>query len=161
MPEGAFYAGLEYVLGQSWFSRIWVVQEAAVSRRTIMMCGKDSFEWTNDPVQVRKFMRRIKFAAISPQWQRAGLSQIDLKQFLDLLDLQIRHIERERNLNLRRPPDILDVAFDMRHRQSSDPRDKIFALMGLVEKSNRVIFQPDYRMPVEEMFQKLFDSIEI
>jgi hypothetical protein len=33
--------------------------------------------------------------------------------------------------------------------------------MGLVEKSNRVVFQPDYRMPVEEMFQKLFDSIEI
>jgi hypothetical protein len=107
MPEGAFYAGLEYILGQSWFSRIWVVQEAAVSRRTIMMCGEDSFEWTNDPVQVRKFMRRIKFAAISPQWERAGLSQIDLKQFLDLLDLQIRHIERERNLNLGRPPDIL------------------------------------------------------
>ncbi|KAI9857986.1 MAG: hypothetical protein M1813_007956 [Trichoglossum hirsutum] len=161
MPRGAFFAGLEYVLNQPWFSRIWVVQEAAVSRRTVVMCGKDSFEWTNDPIRVRKLMRRIKFAAISPQWERAGLSQIDLKKFLDLLDLQMRHIERERNQNFRRPPDILDVAFDMRHRKSTDPRDKIFALMGLVDQSNRVIFRPDYSLPVEEMFQKLFDSIEI
>jgi hypothetical protein len=160
-PEEALTAGLREVLQRDWFSRMWVVQEAAVSQKAIMMCGEDKFEWTNDPVQVRKFIRRIKYAAISPQWEEAGLSEVNVGPLLQVLNLQMQHIERQQKQNLTLPPDILDIAFELRHRKASDRRDKLFAIMGLVDQENGSIFQPDYTMNVESVFQRLLDSIEI
>lgn len=160
-PEPDMRHGLEEVLGNEWFSRIWVVQEAAVSQKAIMMCGDDSFEWSNDPVQVRKFIRRIKYASISPQWDEAGLSKVNMSVFLQVLNLQMQHIERQRGQTFTLPPDILDIAYELRHRKATDRRDKLFAIMGLVDQKNGSTFQPDYSLNVEKVFQRLLDSIEI
>jgi hypothetical protein len=160
-PEASFLPGLREVIQRGWFTRVWVVQEAAVSQKAIMMCGKDSFQWTNDPAQVRKFIRRIKYAAISPQWEQAGLSEVNIGSFLQVLNLQIQHIERQRNQAFAVPPDILDIAFELRHRKASDPRDKLFAMMGLVDQKTGSTFQPDYSTNVETVFQRLLDSFEI
>jgi hypothetical protein len=126
-----------------------------------MMCGIDSFQWENDPNQVLKFMQRIKYAAISPQWERAGLSQVNLDLFLQLLNLQMQHIERQRREILRPAPDILDIAYETRHRKATDPRDKLFAIMGLVDQSDESFFRPDYSLNIEEVFKELLDTIEI
>jgi hypothetical protein len=126
-----------------------------------MTCGNDSFQWENNPSQILKFMRRIKYAAISPQWEQAGLSQVNMDIFLQLLDLQVTHIERQRGEVLRPAPDILDIAYSTRHRKSTDRRDKLFAIMGLVDQSDKSFFRPDYNMNVEEVFKGLLDSIEV
>jgi len=49
----------------------------------------------------------------------------------------------------------------MRHRQSTDPRDKIFAVMGLAEQPIGTRFEVDYSIPVEKIFQRLLDAILI
>jgi hypothetical protein len=140
MPELGFLSGFREVIKRDWFDRIWVVQEAAVSQKAIMMCGRDSFQWTNDPAQLRKFIRRVKYAAISPQWEQAGLSKVNIGGFLQVLNMQMQHIERQRSQGFAFPPDILDIAFELRHRKASDPRDKLFAIMGLVDQQNRSTF---------------------
>lgn len=161
MPRADYYNGLNAVLQRDWFTRLWVVQEAAVSRKAIMMCGKSKLEWTNDPIQVRKFIRRLKFASISPQWEQAGLSEINLGRFLQVLNLQIQHIERQSGKVYTPQPDILDIAFELRHRKASDRRDKLFAILGLVDQDKDSTFQPDYEMNVEAVFQRLLNSIEL
>lgn len=161
MPEVAFFPALNGILQREWFQRMWVVQEGCVSRNAIMTCGNDSFQWENNPSQILKFMRRIKYAAISPQWEQAGLSQVNMDIFLQLLDLQVQHIERQRGEVLRPAPDILDIAYSTRHRKATDRRDKLFAIMGLVDQSDESFFRPDYNMNVEEVFKGLLDSIEV
>jgi hypothetical protein len=161
MPEVEFFSALNGILQREWFQRMWVVQEACVSRKAIMTCGNDSFQWENNPSQILKFIRRIKYAVISPQWEQAGLSQVNMDVFLQLLDLQVQHIERQRGEILRPAPDILDIAYSTRHRQAVDRRDKLFAIMGLVDQSDRTFFRPDYSMEVEKVFKGLLDSIEI
>lgn len=161
LPGDDLTAGFREVLERGWFSRIWVVQEAAVSQKALMICGNETFRWTNDPVLVRKFIRRIKYAAISPQWDEAGLSEVNIGRFLQVLNLQMQHIERQRQQVFTLPPDILDIAFELRHRKATDRRDKIYAIMGLVDQPNGSNFQPDYSMNVEAVFQRLLDSIEI
>jgi len=153
--------GLTEVLGRVWFKRIWVVQEAAVSQKATMICGYDSFSWTNEPVKIRRFMRMIKAAAISPQWEFANLSRIEMDEFLQLLELQLRHIERVRRESFQKSPDILDVAYDTRHRQCTDPRDRLYAVMGLVDSADSKMFVPDYNLPVGETFQHMLRSVEI
>lgn len=160
-PKAASLEGLREVIDRDYFKRIWVVQEAAVSQKAIMMCGNDSLQWSNDPIQVRKFIRRIKYAAISPQWEQAGLSQLNLGFFLQVLNMQMQHIERQHGMSFMLPLDILDVAFEMRHRKATDPRDKLFAVMGLVDGNLGGILQSNYSMGVETVFQNLLDAIEI
>jgi hypothetical protein len=73
----------------------------------------------------------------------------------------MQHIERQRGETLRPALDILDIAYSTRHRKSSDPRDKLFAIMGLVDQSDGSFLRPDYNMKVEEVFERLLGSIEV
>jgi hypothetical protein len=58
-------------------------------------------------------------------------------------------------------PDILDITYDMRHRLFIDPRDKIFAIAGLVEDVvGGEDLRPDYSMTVEAAYEHLRRVIE-
>lgn len=85
-----------------------------------------------DITWVFRVLQMIKFAEISPRWEQAGFGTLDMTPLLDLLDLQIgRQFEREHGGNYRHPRDLLDVVHGMRHKASSDPRDKVFGLLGV------------------------------
>ncbi|KAH8591916.1 heterokaryon incompatibility protein-domain-containing protein [Bisporella sp. PMI_857] len=161
MPDLAFFPALSEIFQREWFQRIWVVQEVCVSQKAIMVCGKDSFQWGNDPNQILKFMRRIKYATISPQWERAGLSQLNMDHFLQLLDLQLQHIQCQHRKTLRPVADILDIMYSTRQRKATDPQDKLCAILGLVDQSDEYFFRPGYTLNIEEVFKRLLDVIEI
>ncbi|PMD42668.1 hypothetical protein L207DRAFT_553664 [Hyaloscypha variabilis F] len=104
----------------------------------------------------------IKFAEISPQWEQAGLGAIDMSPLLDLLDLQIgRQLERGHGGNHRHPRDLLDVVHSMRHKISTDPRDKVFSLLGVPVTYEVEDFNVDYDMTVEETYLHLRSVINL
>jgi hypothetical protein len=94
---------------------MWVVQEVALSQRTIVLCGNQQFIWSSEPHSLRHFIRMIKLAVLSPAWEQRGLSDVDFSNILYQLELQ------------QQPPsrDIVDIAYDMRNQEASDRRDKI------------------------------------
>jgi hypothetical protein len=47
-----------------------------------------------------------------------------------------------------------ELVFASKNRQASDPRDHIYALIGLVKGSRIVLFDPDYSKPTTWVFQK-------
>lgn len=158
MPPGLVKRGLKDIMNRDWFRRIWVVQEAALSQIASITCDPYSFSWwSNDCTLVRRFARMIKFAELSPDWQQADLGEINFRPLLELMDLQIgQQLDRSFGDTTRMAPDILDIAYDMRHRSSTDPRDKIFGLAGIV--SDRIggeDLRPDYTMSVRKAYEHL------
>lgn len=162
LPSDVAYAGLTDVMSRAWFERTWVVQEAALSKETQIVCGQYSFSWpANDAVRVRRFIRMIKYAAIQPQWRDRGLSTVNMQPLLELLDLQLNRLVNESSASkIRRPPDILDLAYDLRNRQTSDMRDRVFALRGLTKGMLSKPIEVDYCMNVEETYEHLNDLID-
>lgn len=155
-------AGLRDILDRPWFRRMWVVQEAAMSQRATLTCGRHTLSWTNGVHSTQNFIKMIKFAVISPQWLRAGLQDIDMDPLLQLLDLQVGEMldKRRHGSSLRGPQNLVDHAYTMRDKLCADPRDKIFALVGLSEDDSMLAeFEVDYHMSVDETYQKLWDSI--
>lgn len=148
-------AGLQDVMSRAWFERIWVVQESALSQQATVVCGKEEFSWNSDPKRVRRFIRMIKYAEISPEWEEAGLKTIDMKLLLELLELQERQILGPWAYH--HDPDILDVAHSMRHRLCADPRDRLFAFMGISGDPEGTLqnFQPDYSASLQEVHERL------
>lgn len=145
-PELAL-AGLSEILECHWSFRMWTVQEAALARRVKMMCGQDRFVWQAG--NVRRFLRRIQYASISPQWKQAGLDKVNTQHLHELLQLSVKIHSTQAH-----DADLLDVMFDLRGRQVTDLRDAMYGVAGLPRKGNERIV-PDYSLTMEKTFETL------
>ncbi|KAK7182952.1 hypothetical protein PSPO01_11051 [Paraphaeosphaeria sporulosa] len=94
------------VLTRPWFRRVWVVQEIAVSANITMQCGQRFMSW-DDFCKVILLEPRVN--------DRYGLS-LENKQLYE---------------NETRGTYVLDMVARSRRLEATDPRDKIFALLGI------------------------------
>src|SRR5205085_664205 len=106
--------------------------------------------WAADHARARKFQRYIKLADISPRWAECGLSATNMGHLVGLLLLQQKRLAGKSYI----VPDMLDIAHELRHRKTSDPRDRFFAVRGLMEDLQPGDFEPDYSESVEETYQR-------
>lgn len=151
------------ILARPWFERIWTVQEATLARHTTLVCGEHRVSWPSDLQTIRSIVFRIKAAAISPYFSAASgsvyISTLDWSPLLNILETQMRQAARRERVILRR--NHLDLAFDFRHRKSADPRDKYFAIFGIVEsdQGGQLAFVPDYNIGLEELHHRFTAEI--
>ncbi|KAF4951189.1 hypothetical protein FGADI_7680 [Fusarium gaditjirri] len=110
----------EILSRNSYFSRIWVVQEIASAKQALVLCARKAMHWS-------LFHSTLKDS--SSRWMRhfGSPRQIDdANEFLTLLG-------------------------DTRDCNASDPRDKIFALLGLWKQP----VEPDYTLSPQAVYTGL------
>jgi hypothetical protein len=157
-PQSLVYQGLQDVMTRPWFERMWVVQEVGRSQHAILICGRDRVEWkSTNSIAVRCFIRMIKYAEILPEWTQLGLDTVNMRPLLEMLDFQdANQFSKSWGTCQRAAPDLLDLAYTMRHKQCTDPRDKIFGLWGMVEYLHHLEdFKPDYSMTVTQVYKEV------
>lgn len=127
---------LELVLQRSWFGRVWMIQEVALGQRIVVCCANALFEWN----QLVEATRRLA-AAQGPN--RKALFDLPLK-IMEARDHHQRHtFSFYQILQLGR-------SFD-----ASDPRDKIYGMLGLSEDFANAIGPPDYNKPAAEVWSNM------
>ena len=118
-------SALDYFLGHPWFTRAWTLQEVLLARKAVLICGTRWIDW------------RLLFETIG------------LKGPLEAIDkcteiIQSEH-KREEGGNLSK-----ELLFASSFRHATDPRDKLYALQGLLtRKSARM--RPDYTISYWQM----------
>lgn len=153
-------SSLTDILSRAWFRRIWVVQEVVLAHRIRLICGTSTVSWGRTSTCVESFMRMVKFACILPKWRHKGLDLIQMRPLLKLLDLQLEVMLTNNFGTLRSCADVLDIAYELRDRLASDPRDMLFSIVGMVDGLwSCEEFRPDYRLSVEESYDHLQSSI--
>jgi len=127
--------GLESLFGRSWFSRVWVLQEVANARAAIIVCGLKS-------VSARIF-------AVVPSLMRITLAPRS-QAILDIMPGRSRQDSwwsQERDLRT------LLIKFG--ESKASDPRDNIYALLGLSSDAcDSDLLQADYSKPVHDVMRE-------
>lgn len=153
---------MQCLLSKPWFGRVWTIPEAVLSQRAMIQCGENTLTWTNDFQELRKIRVRLKLAVVSPQWKAIFEDKgIDLTPFLNIIEAQIREVALQNDIPIPEK-DILDIMYDFRYRQASDPRDKIYAILGLAQsKRVQVKVDPDYSESVEDVYKKLDKALEV
>ena len=134
------------------------MQEIGRSHHAILMCGRDCVGWQSTNVSaVRWFIRMIKYAEILPQWTQLGLDTVNMRPLLEMLDFQhANQFSKPWGLCERAAPDLLDLAYSMRDKQCTDPRDKIFGIWGLVDYlAHLEDFKLDYSMSVKQVYEEV------
>ncbi|KAI1327097.1 hypothetical protein F5Y16DRAFT_203207 [Xylariaceae sp. FL0255] len=149
--------GLNTIMRQGWWQRIWVVQETVVTKEPIIHYGTMCAPW-----------QMFAFAAVEFDRTRVQNSDID-GAFLNELNsghalMQFTRIVMEiestrRNWERREPMPPLTLLRRFRSRLATDSRDKVFAVLGLIrtwgtESSGQAMqgIRPDYTLRPEDLF---------
>ncbi|KAG8166202.1 hypothetical protein KVR01_004754 [Diaporthe batatas] len=149
------------VLSRSWFRRLWVFQEAVVSRSLSLQCGNRRISW-DDFSKILLPLPRTH--------DRYGFSLQDNHK-LDIvrdIDISRRDYLRQRGLDHYLPSwqlhktwspsqggmSILSMLSRARYLEASDPRDKIYGLVGISTGINAAHprFAIDYRLSVRKVY---------
>lgn len=138
---------LRALMQRPWWDRAWIIQEYAVARRLLFLCGTgrlggDEFN------QAMDYLIDFKFNALVPQ------SSLELVRII--ASTPISHL-----LTVRRsyqlpgaPPNLaLDILYRSRRAKAADPRDKVYSLFRLIHENP--ILQPDYSRSTQDVYKSV------
>ncbi|KAH0433912.1 heterokaryon incompatibility [Colletotrichum camelliae] len=130
------------VLSYTWFSRVWVLQEVVVSKLVSIQCGRRGVPWDDF----------CKLLLVYPGYHRRYDLTMQSREKLDIVQemFQARcayqathgrsHLRPQwysQVANYRAPSDdITEMLMRARQLEASDPRDKVFALLGISANIN-------------------------
>lgn len=133
------------LLRNVYWTRIWIVQEIALGRRVIAMCGQSTIDWEKLSTVLRGAVVRAKASAETvPPYIGCIEALISIRD----------QISTRRNAGAM---SLLEVVCMTSASQSTNPKDKIYGLLGLVGDADSLVPIPTYdkRHTVENMCQEL------
>jgi hypothetical protein len=140
--------GLIDVVHRRWWGRVWVVQEVAVAKKALLICAEKTASY-------------YEFH----HWQNLvfGDKTAEAYQIWALFD---RADDQKSLIQLtRQDPNLYDQFFIISvlrwvgMLEASDPRDKIFGMLGLLGSLKSVLPSPDYSRSPAEVFTDVTKSL--
>ena len=141
-----FKAGLAKVFERSWWSRMWVVQEViAATDDPLVGCGRKWVPWSSFQVVISGLGLEGSFGAETPLQDAVAIYKLS--------SLRDRYITEPSDARPSLPTleDLLTATCD---RKTSQPHDKVYALLGLTESDVTADIEVDYSRPFSDAFQK-------
>lgn len=121
------------IASREYWTRAWVIQEFVLPGKVILRCGDKTFDWGQ---LFDQFSLYTAFAD-SPMW--------------DLFAMKRRQ-KGFKIENFRIKLHLLDAIQYASKAQSSDPRDKVYAMLGLAEREEAAEVTIDYRLSPCEVY---------
>ncbi|KAK8023288.1 hypothetical protein PG991_006527 [Apiospora marii] len=134
------------LMQRPWWMRAWVIQEYAVARQVVFVCG--TAELPNEDFG--------KALQVLIDYKFNGLLRPDHHRLIrHIANTPINHMWSTRQAyQTSEPgcrPDLAAVVYRFRGHQALDPRDKIYSLYKLIEESPRLA--PDYTRSVVDLYK--------
>ncbi|KAL9621896.1 MAG: hypothetical protein Q9160_003717 [Pyrenula sp. 1 TL-2023] len=141
--------GLNKILNRSWWERIWMVQEVSLAKECpLVLCGTRTASF--EVLYTLKF--QLYFSEVFGQRNAENL-RIDSDSFAEMIQIPFQWGGDQRRSG--EDSDIFARFLDATSsRLSTDPRDKIFALLGLVSTNYANDVFPDYDQPLSRLYQQ-------
>ncbi|RYP74058.1 hypothetical protein DL771_003247 [Monosporascus sp. 5C6A] len=136
LTEELVHGEIRELLARPWWKRAWVVQEAVLAKKLLIMCGPEIAPWE----YIGQATKRVRGGGASLETgslfgQRVGSTYT----FPDETYMQISAY-RDRQ----KPAPLFQLLYDFRDLSCADPRDKIYAFLGLAAETTDIEVQPDY-----------------
>jgi hypothetical protein len=150
------WKALSLILRRPWFWRTWVVQEVALNENVELVLGSLSFTWEELELIVCLLEGQLPQAwqldqavtALELPFSRINRIRLRHQRSMKALTQQIADPDLKQTTDHDSEPDLLDLLFMSRHLGATDPRDKIYALLGLGKHD----ISPDYSMSPHSVY---------
>ncbi|KAH7346936.1 heterokaryon incompatibility protein-domain-containing protein [Pyrenochaeta sp. MPI-SDFR-AT-0127] len=132
---------------RSWWTRMWTLQEAlAAGPGSMVLCGNKSASWE----AVNRTLENLSVLDIFGTPNTHSLPNATILLYFNMIRVHRANGEKVILANL-----LLSTA----DRDASDPRDRIYALLGLVSDPRLEELEPDYSKSALWVYQKAMISI--
>ncbi|KAI0891345.1 heterokaryon incompatibility protein-domain-containing protein [Annulohypoxylon nitens] len=132
----------------AWWSRIWCLQEIVVAKKASFYIGRYSIDWDEVSLAYQGWAKAML------QFGPGFIEYFDLSSKL-WHQLSIITQLREQML----PPILLEMLVFHGELEATDPRDQLYALLGLVETSDPChsdpSLKPDYSIRLSELWTRV------
>lgn len=135
---------LEDLLRRPWWSRTWTLQEIVLAHDATIICGALSLSW-KDLVGAYANMRKHMFKCCQVCKDCLLTYQFSVEVIGTLFG------QREL-LKLSKIDNFVFVLAQHRSRQATDPRDKVYGLLGLAHSPQSSQIVPNYSSSVEDIY---------
>lgn len=136
----------------SIWHRIWVMQEIACAPKVLLVLGGKTLNWD----VIAGFLDSDNY----PDAYHGPFHHNDYEAWINETFANIQVIEHQRKITRQtqtgKESKLLDVLARFRYTQATDPRDKIYGLLGLA--SNPIGVVPDYQKPVRNVYMEFFQT---
>lgn len=142
------FAGLISHFGQDYWFRIWVIQEVNSAREITIMCGKYEISWSKVE-EVQNIMARHYTYELS----KIAHTEPNLDRFAQCMERGGARKLREARLGSPNSlPDLHSLLCTFWAFNATDPRDKVFALVGLSSARDDSRLVIDYSSSVRAIY---------
>lgn len=135
IKSGAWNA-LGRIFERAWFRRLWVLQEAALAEIALVICGGQTVAW-NDLVTACRC--------------QVGYQNHEQEAHSSMLAIETQRERHRRGLE----SPLIDILLLCSDFACTDPKDKIFGLLGLTTDAREPNLAPDYSLDVQEVYGKV------
>lgn len=141
------WSSLIPVVQSSWFNRVWCIQELVLASSAIIVTRDSMISWDKFTEAVLQLRAQFNSYRIKTQHQ----DDQSIENFYFLQDMRERHKKRRKERHK-----LLELLFLTRGFQATDPRDKLFALVGLAGDvlSSDWEVTPNYDLSVSEVYHR-------
>lgn len=148
-PGDQSWQALTAFFSRAWFRRVWVFQEAIVSKQVLITCGN----WSCPLETLAPLLKLVKLGIaghlVNQRYgeersselefsYQANFSGNEARSALTLFQAMLHHRQRREELRLG------NTLLECRHTAATDPRDHVYALLGLCFEREIDMLQPDY-----------------
>jgi Heterokaryon incompatibility protein (HET) len=136
------FKSFDTLLSRPWLWRTWVLQEVGVSAHAVVVCGEHFLSWDS-------FEAGILSAESSSEFREED--DVPFENFSRVEP--IRYI-RSSQFQDCQEPSISQMLRSGSKNESTDPRDLVYALLGLCETSTLVLPIVNYSLSVQEVYKE-------
>jgi hypothetical protein len=137
------WRALDQLLTRPWWSRAWVVQEIWSASDATLQCGSTTLKWKT-VTKALDFEEAWDDMGSMIQGKTREKEWPALKQRYGLAI----HISKRRLLGSR----LSSLLWNTWDREATDPRDKVFAILGLVVDNHKCLLSPDYSLSMVDVY---------
>ncbi|UKZ50422.1 hypothetical protein TrVGV298_004684 [Trichoderma virens] len=149
--------GLWDVFHRKWWGRLWVIQEVALSKEPTLICGSKAETFHNLKIVIEALIRQEQ--PVEVMEFNTNFIASTFHQF------HIRHMIETGGMGKISPPGIkaLRILNATRNAKASDPRDKIYGILGFFGPSGtdpeNIFPEPDYKKTPAELYADVSRAI--
>jgi hypothetical protein len=144
------WKALQDIFHRSYFRRRWVVQEVALSAKSIVLCGHKEIPW-----------ERFTSALYTLLSGYTGLSETDYEALVSIQMMNILYLQGEARANVLPAEkfEVLELLSSFDKFECSDDKDRVFAFLALgdqVLKLSEITkegFEPNYELSTTSIYQ--------
>ncbi|KAE9366851.1 HET-domain-containing protein [Stipitochalara longipes BDJ] len=142
------FGALVNLFERDYWNRLWCVQEVFNAKTITVYCGDSALPWK----------AYLDFRYLIQPYRDLLLRRLSSERVSSTRQLWWRVVcdmGPGRMWTPDHPTDLMEILLFCRHKLSAEPRDKIYAVLGLLTEHERSQFTVDYNVSVREIFTEV------